>query len=597
MDERRSTHNENQHAFLVAQTEKYAGVSVYRDFLRVMPYGRPDADFLGMEERRSKSAGREFWAHRRSFGRIGVSRSENPALKDKAGREGLVDNRAFREMRILVVELLRDSARKYFGSDSPIRDELLPEIMQRKAAQKEQADKARVRRRRTLRQFLREQASPLEEARKRTANLMALANDVLRQKDPVQATVLNARANDLRVLGEKLRPPVPPARLGPLEEEWRAYRDGYAALLDDLGELAKRTAEVDASLHAETPERVLRQRYEQHLAELESLLDGFQDMIHAKLGELQNIWNEHRKTDGGKLEARTKDLFDAAIETSDLLSLLNFIDATSAELGEALSAKYPPFLNVLEQLIEGIDLEGAYAVTEDDRAELDEKLRDMYAIAQIGITVEIIGHEFEALESEVRRNLAKLPKAVRSTSAFDNATRSHLALADRLRFLTPMKIGGYRAREKITGSQLADYVSEFFGHIFDERGIEFRATEEFRSISVVDIPSRIYPVFINLINNAVYWVSQSEERRILLEFEKGLVVVADTGPGVDEEDVLRIFDIFFSRRRSGRGVGLYLCRANLAVAGHKIRYSGSSDPRPLDGANFVLQFKGVKSDG
>ena len=126
MDERRSTHNETQHAFLVAQTEKYAGVSVCRDSLRVMPYGRPDADFLGMEERRSKSAGREFWAHRRSFGRIGVSRSANPALKDKAGREGLVDNRAFREMRLLVVEFLMDSARKYFGTDSPIRGDLLP---------------------------------------------------------------------------------------------------------------------------------------------------------------------------------------------------------------------------------------------------------------------------------------------------------------------------------------------------------------------------------------------------------------------------------------------------------------------------------------
>ena len=60
VDERRSTHDENQHAFLTQQAEKFAGVFVYRDFLRVMPYGRPDADFLGTEERRSKHAGREF---------------------------------------------------------------------------------------------------------------------------------------------------------------------------------------------------------------------------------------------------------------------------------------------------------------------------------------------------------------------------------------------------------------------------------------------------------------------------------------------------------------------------------------------------------
>ncbi|MBC7051956.1 hypothetical protein G6O46_23375, partial [Salmonella enterica subsp. enterica serovar Enteritidis] len=91
-------------------------------------------------------------------------------------------------------------------------------------------------------------------------------------------------------------------------------------------------------------------------------------------------------------------------------------------------------------------------------------------------------------------------------------------------------------------------------------------------ISIVDIPSRIFPVFINLINNSVYWVSQSAERYIRLDFKNGLTVVADSGKGVDPEDVPRLFNIFFTRRRSGRGVGLYLSRANLAVAGHKIRY-------------------------
>ena len=457
MDERRSTLSENQHAFLVAQTEKYAGVSVYRDFLRVMPYGRPDADFLGMEERRSKSAGREFWAHRRSFGRIGFSRSANPALRDKAGREGLVDNRAFREMRILVVDLLKDSARKYFGSDSPIREELLPGIMERKALQKEAADKARTRRRRSMRQFLREQSAPLNEALRRAENLMALATEVLAQGDRVQATVLGARANELRLLGEKLRPPIPPARLGVLEEQWRVYRDEYAALLEKLGSLAHMTAEVESVLKGEAPREVLRKRYEERSTELGVLLDDFLLMIYSRLDQLREIWDNHKITDAEELPARTGDLLKTSIEVGKLLPSLNLLDAISTELSESFSAKYPPFLNTLDQLIEGIDLEGAYAITEDDRVELDEKLRDMYAVAQIGITVEIIGHEFETLESEIRRNLNKLPKATRATKAFGDAMRSHQALSDRLRFLSPMKIGGYRARETITGGQIAEY--------------------------------------------------------------------------------------------------------------------------------------------
>ena len=597
MDERRSTHNENQHAFLVAQTEKYAGVSVYRDFLRVMPYGRPDADFLRMEERRGKSAGREFWAHRRSFGRIGVSRSANSALKDKAGREGLVDNRAFREMRLLVVEFLKDSARKYFGTDSPVREELLPGIMERKARQKEAADKARTRRRKSLRQFLREQSPPLEEASKRADNLMVLATDVLSKKDRVQATVLAARANDIRLLAETLRPPIPPSRLGDLEEQWRAYRDDYVTLVEKIEGLARLTTEIDAALQGETPKAVVKKRYEGRSAAIDKQLEAFLSAIEHRLAKLREIWRAHKEEDAGEMAARTGHLLEGDVTTENLLSMLNFIDANSTELVDEFAGRYPAFVNVLDQLIEGIDLEGAYAITEDDRTDLEDKLRDIYAVAQIGITVEIIGHEFETLESEVRRNLNKLPKATRDTNAFKVAVRSHLALADRLRFLSPLKIGGYRTRETITGAQIADYVQEFFSVAFKDQRIDFFASTEFRQISIVDIPSRIFPVFINLINNAVYWTSQSEERKIRLDFECGLAVISDTGPGVDIEDVFRIFDIFFSRRRSGRGVGLYLSRVNLAVAGHKIRYATGDDPTPLDGANFIIDFRRVQTNG
>ena len=597
MDERRSTHNENQHAFLAAQTGKYAGVSVYRDFLRVMPYGRPDADFLGMEERRGKSAGREFWAHRRSFGRIGVSRSANPALKDKAGREGLVDNRAFREMRLLVMELLKDSARRYFGTDSPIRDEMLTGIMERKARQKEAADKARTRRRKSMRQFLREQSGLLDEALKRADNVIALATDVLSKKDRVQATVLAARASEIGLLGEKLRPPIPPSQLGDLEEKWRAYRDDYAALSEKLQGLAQLTAEVEAVLEGEAPMDVLKKRREERSAEIEGQLEAFLSDIDQRLAKLRDIWHAHKVEDAVELASRTAQLLEADVSTSNLLGMLNLIDANSTELVEEFSARYPAFLNALDQLIEGIDLEGAYAITEDDRADLEEKLRDIHAIAQIGITVEIIGHEFETLESEVRRNLNRLPKATRDTNAFKGALRSHLALADRLRFLSPLKIGGYRARETITGAQIADYVQEFYASIFKEQRIDFFASAEFRRISIVDVPSRIFPAFINLINNAIYWTAQSEERKIRLDFQRGLVTISDTGPGVDMEDVSRIFDIFFSRRRSGRGVGLYLSRANLSVAGHKIRYATGDDPTLLDGATFIIDFRGIRTNG
>ena len=80
--------------------DRYGGFMMFRDGLRIMPYGRTDNDFFEIEMRRSKSAGREYWNHRQMFGRLGISRARNPNLKDKAGREGLLDNNAAKTLKI-----------------------------------------------------------------------------------------------------------------------------------------------------------------------------------------------------------------------------------------------------------------------------------------------------------------------------------------------------------------------------------------------------------------------------------------------------------------------------------------------------------------
>jgi signal transduction histidine kinase len=409
---------------------------------------------------------------------------------------------------------------------------------------------------------------------------------------------LAARVKEVRALGESLRPPTPPSRLGDLEAEWRSYRDNYQAFISMLKDLASLAAEVDTAMQAEKPKDVLMRRYEEQKAILVSQLKTFISSIDSRLAQLRAKWKQQESDDHQEIDRRMENFLDAKVSVSNLLVMLNLIDAGRDELAEMFASRYQAIIGALDQLIEGIDLQGAVDITNEFRDELEEQLKDIRAIAQIGITVEIIGHEFETLESEVRRNLAKLPLDVRKTEAYRQALRSHQALADRLRFLAPLKIGGYRSRETITGEQIANYIEEFFSSSFKDQRIDFLATAAFRRIAITDIPSRILPVFLNLVNNAAYWTIQTGgERRIRLDFKEGFVIVADSGPGVDAEDIPRLFNIFFTRRRAGRGVGLYLSRANLAVAGHKIRYAVKDDPKVLKGANFIIDFKGVSSDG
>ncbi|MDP1874832.1 ATP-binding protein [Phenylobacterium sp.] len=591
---RRSTHDEQVHAGLMKKAEQFGGINVYRDDLRVMPYGREDADFLGIEARRGRHAGRYFWAHRRSFGRIAFRRGENPNLRDKAGREGLVDNRARRELRRIVTDLLVDFAARFFGTDSSYRKDLLPEIMARNAAAKAAADKARTNRRKGIRQFLREQQAPLDDALQRLESLQSLAESVRESGDQVEATVMQSRYHDMLAARDGLRPPVVASKLGELEADYRAYRDGYSTFTERLSDLGRVTAEVEAVVGTMSPAEALERSFARHEETLGRRLDAYDSSIGQALGQLGNRWRETITGERSEYRRRFSHYMSGQLESQGLLAALNLLDAGRAEMEEEFAGRYPPLLRALQQLRDGIDLDSAFAATEDDRAELEDRLRDLHTVAQVGVTVEILGHELESLEGEVRRNLGNLPTEVRASTAFQRAMHAHVALAERLRFLSPMKVAGYRARETITGADIADYVGEFFEKVFRDQRIDFTASAAFRDVRIVDIPARIYPVFLNLVNNAVYWVSQREERRIRLDFVDGKVVIADSGPGVDRDDVPSLFDLFFTRRSFGRGVGLYLSRANLALGNHRIRYATAEDPKVLDGANFIIEFRGVE---
>lgn len=78
---------------------KYGGIRVYRNGFRVLPYGEPNNDWLGMD---SSASRREFLApgnNRNFFGQVSIGSDENPLLEETASREGLVENEAFDEFQ------------------------------------------------------------------------------------------------------------------------------------------------------------------------------------------------------------------------------------------------------------------------------------------------------------------------------------------------------------------------------------------------------------------------------------------------------------------------------------------------------------------
>jgi signal transduction histidine kinase len=130
--------------------------------------------------------------------------------------------------------------------------------------------------------------------------------------------------------------------------------------------------------------------------------------------------------------------------------------------------------------------------------------------------------------------------------------------------------------------------------IFDNREdikFEFIGLE---GVRVMGPKPQLTRVFVNLINNAVQAMTETGGKgtlRISLRnsITEGFydIVFEDSGPGVAEENVDKLFTPNFTTKNGGSGLGLAISRSVLERCGASISYSRSF---ALGGACFTILY-------
>jgi len=319
-------------------------------------------------------------------------------------------------------------------------------------------------------------------------------------------------------------------------------------------------------------------------------------LLTAELQHLGDVIEERNK----KYHAATLPLLELSqsgkISFSEVLEKLDAEKESQDKVNEQFFRSY---LSTLQALKDDIDLDGLVSFALDERASNREEIQRLNALAQLGIAVEIVSHEVAGFDGAIRDGLRRLPEEVKKTSAYLAIQHGHDSLSDRLRFLAPLKLSGERTGQWIGGQEIYDFVQTILGPALESNQVKLTHSDSFDRFRVFDQFARLLPVFINLVNNAIYWAARSTEleKQVSLDVYKERVFVSDNGPGVEAEDIESLFSLFFTRKlRGGRGVGLYLCRANLAAAGHTIEYVTDKNAKRLHGANFAMRFNGAKYD-
>jgi K+-sensing histidine kinase KdpD len=164
-----------------------------------------------------------------------------------------------------------------------------------------------------------------------------------------------------------------------------------------------------------------------------------------------------------------------------------------------------------------------------------EQTRDT---AQLGIAVEIIDHEFNQLYAKINNQLGILGNNndVKSIKEFTFLEKNFKQLEDKYALLSPLyRISGAFSKE-VSCNTIYNYLLEFFENQISEYSIVFEVSESFKKHTINIKEPIIYTVFINIINNAIYWMRNKEKRIIKLDYiaESKQIIIANSGDKIPD---------------------------------------------------------------
>lgn len=92
-----------------------AGINIYRDGFRVLPYGEPDNDWLRLDIRRVQAPTKRL-SNNQITGYITITADKNPQLHDRSNREGLDNNAAYGDLQNIMKFVLNETENLRYAS-------------------------------------------------------------------------------------------------------------------------------------------------------------------------------------------------------------------------------------------------------------------------------------------------------------------------------------------------------------------------------------------------------------------------------------------------------------------------------------------------
>lgn len=603
--------------------DEMGGLYIYRNGIRILPYGDPDVDFLRFEERRSRRAATYFFSYRRMFGTIELSNDRRHRLQEKAGREGFMENRAFRQFRDILEHFFTQLAADFFREDSPSGTfQVERQELSRQAKAARQRDKEVAPLRSSFARDFRRIKADLE-----SGDLEVRAEEVIdklgsdlssaaalldpKEREGAMVSASLTAVNEIENLRAKYRTPEPEGfganqslrrdlnEYGLLfaSKEGQVLRPASIRVEDMLRDSTKRSG------LASDRQRLLRDRFDRLI---ESEVSALASQSESASDEVDRVASMAKKS----LSTQAKDFRSALYTVVSRIgesSLDSLSDEGLARLAVSITSDISTLSEAKRRIVEDIRKQFAIvnvdpddsgtlltqgdvvgAMEEDIDSLRHDSFRDLEYV-QLGMTIGIIDHELQAVVRSLRLNLGRLRSwAVRNeglAEVYQGIRVNFDHLDSYLRLLTPLQRRSRRTLSEIKGSAIFNFIEELFATRFAEHDIGLEQTAAFENYSLVSYPSTFYPVFINLVDNAMYWLQRRKSGRVVsFDVEGDALLVRDNGPGISVLDREAVFEAGFTRKPGGMGLGLYIAKSQLRQVNYDIEILD-----PLNGEGTIFR--------
>lgn len=601
----------------------YGGLYLYRDEVRVLPYGTQEFDFLRFEEKRSKNAAHAFFSHRLMFGAISIAHDVNTGLEEKAGREGLRANVAYREFVNILHNFFEQLAADFFRESSS--NDRFTEIKAKfKEIAKKEAEAAKRRKNQVnaKKEVFRQQMidffdsysdgsyiSQVEALKKRVEVDFEKASETWRDKEKYHfiSSLRRDVAGAWRGLDKAIKITKPKVGLSqPDEKNWISYLTTREKLIADVIAPAKREIELKISEYVSSNSLSfnLRDRVNEFIEEekktLSKTISNYREELKDNVGEIDLVIKEKARSKSAEythaLAAVMSEINSTAIDTlseEESLEIISNWERQLEEINEQTEQYFQKMRDTVELVISDISNDESSSTDvivalESENEQVKESLNQYYEFAQLGMSLGIIQHEFSSTARNVRNSIRSLkPWADTNpqlSGLYNNISHSFAHLDGYLKMFTPLNRRLYRSKVELSGKEIDSYLRDIFDERFKRHNIKLTTTREFLVKTTSVFPSSFLPVFINVVDNGIYWLNtqfENDSKEIKLDVDSDQILISNNGPAIPLIDRNRIFDFTFSRKSSGRGMGLFISKESLNHEGFDIRLaSGGADASP-----------------